>query len=117
MGTKYAFSPTDKLDLVGRLLTVDSILQNGGKSNGNHCDPPPPPPLLSGKTHTMAGSKDGPMRGIIPRAVEQTISQVINMRANGWEVSVTASMVRYKLSCSVSIGLNNPSLLQYIFTD
>ena len=50
-------------------------------------------PFLTGKTHTMAGSKDGPMRGIIPRAVEQTISQVINMRANGWEISVTASMV------------------------
>jgi hypothetical protein len=95
MGTKCAFSPMDKLDLVSRFMAVDSILQNGGKSTGNHCDPPPP---CLGKTHTMAGSKDGPMRGIIPRAVEQTISQVINMRANGWEVSVTASMVRYELS-------------------
>ena len=25
----------------------------------------------SGKTHTMQGSGDGPMRGIIPRAMEQ----------------------------------------------
>ena len=47
-----------------------------------------------GKTHTMTGGKDGEMRGIIPRSVEQIIQQVMLMRSNGWEIVVTTSMVR-----------------------
>lgn len=50
--------------------------------------------FLSGKTHTMSGAKSGDMRGIIPRSVEQIIEQVMLMRESGWEVVVTASMVR-----------------------
>ena len=47
----------------------------------------------SGKTHTMSGGRDGPARGLIPRAVEQIVEQVLRMRADGWEVTVTASML------------------------
>lgn len=42
----------------------------------------------------MTGNFDGKMRGIIPRAVEQIIEQVIEMRGNGWEIVVNMSMVR-----------------------
>jgi kinesin family protein C1 len=41
----------------------------------------------------MTGDNDGPSRGIIPRSVEQIIDQVIHMRSEGWEVSVSTSMV------------------------
>jgi len=47
----------------------------------------------SGKTHTMSGGRDGPARGLIPRAVEQIVEQVLRMRADGWEVTVNASML------------------------
>ena len=47
----------------------------------------------SGKTHTMSGDREGGMRGIIPRAVEQIVEQVLRMRADGWEVTVNASML------------------------
>jgi hypothetical protein len=42
----------------------------------------------------MSGAKGGDMRGIIPRSVEQIIEQVMLMRESGWEIVVTASMVR-----------------------
>ena len=42
----------------------------------------------------MTGDRVGEMRGIIPRSVEQIIEQVILMRESGWEIVVTASMVR-----------------------
>lgn len=42
----------------------------------------------------MTGAKGGDMRGIIPRSVEQMIEQVMLMRESGWEIVVTASMVR-----------------------
>lgn len=41
----------------------------------------------------MTGDKEGAMRGIIPRSVGQIIEQVIQMRADGWEIVVTTSMV------------------------
>ena len=44
----------------------------------------------------MTGDKEGDMRGIIPRSVEQIIDQVMFMRSNGWEVVVTTSMVRVR---------------------
>ena len=47
----------------------------------------------SGKTWTMSGDKFGTQRGIIPRSVEQVIQQAISMRENGWEMSVSASVV------------------------
>lgn len=47
----------------------------------------------SGKTHTMTGDYKGPSRGIIPRAVEQVISNVIAMQKDGWDISVSASIV------------------------
>ncbi len=47
----------------------------------------------SGKTFTMTGERQGKLRGIIPRAVEQVISNVILMKEDGWTITVTASMV------------------------
>jgi hypothetical protein len=45
----------------------------------------------------MTGDKVGHMRGIIPRSVEQIVEQAVLMRESGWEIIVTASMVRSKL--------------------
>ena len=39
----------------------------------------------SGKTHTMQGSGGGPMRGIIPRAIEQVGSYKAKLETQGWE--------------------------------
>ena len=47
----------------------------------------------SGKTWTMSGDRNGSSRGIIPRSVEQLIENSIEMRAQGWEVSISASVV------------------------
>ena len=47
----------------------------------------------SGKTHTMQGSGKGVMRGIIPRAVEQILSQVRLMQNQKWEFSLSASFL------------------------
>lgn len=47
----------------------------------------------SGKTFTMTGERQGKLRGIIPRAVEQVISNVILKKEDGWTITVTASMV------------------------
>lgn len=45
----------------------------------------------SGKTHTMCGSGQGVMRGIIPRALEQVSSYLDSQRERGWryELKVT----------------------------
>ncbi len=47
----------------------------------------------SGKTHTMQGSGNGAMRGIIPRAVEQILNQAQKMKEQKWRFSVTASFL------------------------
>lgn len=47
----------------------------------------------SGKTHTMQGSGNGAMRGIIPRAVEKILQQAQSMQAHGWEFSLNASFL------------------------
>jgi len=47
----------------------------------------------SGKTHTMQGSGIGAMRGIIPRAVEQILSQAKIMQAQRWQFTVSASFL------------------------
>ncbi|KAL7553481.1 hypothetical protein ACHAWF_016758 [Thalassiosira exigua] len=47
----------------------------------------------SGKTHTMQGSGNGAMRGIIPRAVEQILSQAALMRSQRWTFDVKASFL------------------------
>jgi kinesin family protein C1 len=39
----------------------------------------------SGKTHTMQGSGNGAMRGIIPRAVEQILEQADLLQKQGWK--------------------------------
>ena len=44
----------------------------------------------------MTGDKVGHMRGIIPRSVEQIVEQAVLMREGGWEIIVTASMVRIR---------------------
>jgi len=47
----------------------------------------------SGKTHTMQGSGNGAMRGIIPRAVEQILNQAQRMKEQKWTFTVTASFL------------------------
>jgi len=47
----------------------------------------------SGKTHTMQGSGNGAMRGIIPRAVEQILRQTKLMQSQKWEFRMSASFV------------------------
>ena len=51
--------------------------------------------MIAGKTFTMSGERNGAVRGITPRAVEQMISEIIVLRQNGWDVSLTTSMVRH----------------------
>jgi kinesin family member C1 len=41
----------------------------------------------------MTGERNGEMRGIIPRAVEQIISHVMSMREDGWDVTVAVNIV------------------------
>lgn len=47
----------------------------------------------SGKTHTMQGSGNGAMRGIIPRAVEQILSQAAVMQSQRWTFTMKASFL------------------------
>ena len=47
----------------------------------------------SGKTHTMQGSGNGAMRGIIPRAVEQVLDQSAAMQQSGWMFQLSASFL------------------------
>jgi kinesin family protein C1 len=47
----------------------------------------------SGKTHTMQGSGNGAMRGIIPRAVEQILSQASTMQSQRWTFTIKASFL------------------------
>ena len=47
----------------------------------------------SGKTHTMQGSGNGQMRGIIPRAVEQILEQVNLLGGQNWKYTMSASFL------------------------
>ena len=47
----------------------------------------------SGKTHTMQGSGNGGMRGIIPRAVEQILNQTQKMKKQKWTFTIHASFL------------------------
>lgn len=47
----------------------------------------------SGKTHTMQGSGNGAMRGIIPRAVEKILEQAKHLRSQKWDFNMTASFL------------------------
>ena len=47
----------------------------------------------SGKTHTMQGSGNSRMRGIIPRAVEQILSQAKTLQSQKWTFGITASFL------------------------
>ena len=47
----------------------------------------------SGKTHTMQGSGNGAMRGIIPRAMEQVAAYCDTQRARGWVYEMEVSYV------------------------
>ena len=47
----------------------------------------------SGKTHTMQGSGSAAMRGIIPRAVEQILSQAKMMQQQKWTFTMKASFL------------------------
>jgi kinesin family protein C1 len=47
----------------------------------------------SGKTHTMQGSGNGAMRGIIPRAVEQILTQANKMHLQRWDFTLSASFL------------------------
>jgi len=47
----------------------------------------------SGKTHTMQGCGNGPMRGIIPRAVSKILDQARAMNKQKWKFTLTASFL------------------------
>ncbi len=47
----------------------------------------------SGKTHTMQGSGNSRMRGIIPRAVEQILTHVKDLQSQKWKYSISASFL------------------------
>ena len=47
----------------------------------------------SGKTHTMQGCGNGPMRGIIPRAVEKILSQARILDTQKWKFKISASFL------------------------
>ena len=47
----------------------------------------------SGKTHTMQGCGNGAMRGIIPRAVEQILSQARLLNRQKWNFTISASFL------------------------
>jgi kinesin family protein C1 len=47
----------------------------------------------SGKTHTMQGCGNGPMRGIIPRAVEKVLSQAQALTQQKWKFTISASFL------------------------
>jgi kinesin family member C1 len=47
----------------------------------------------SGKTHTMQGCGNGPMRGIIPRAVEKILDQARSLNQHKWTFTVSASFL------------------------
>lgn len=47
----------------------------------------------SGKTHTMQGSGNGQMRGIIPRAIEQVGSYKQELERDGWQYEMQVSFV------------------------
>eukprot|EP00980_Cylindrotheca_fusiformis_P000370 scaffold91_cov127-Cylindrotheca_fusiformis.AAC.30 len=47
----------------------------------------------SGKTHTMQGCGNGTMRGIIPRAVEQILSQARTLNKQKWKFTISASFL------------------------
>jgi kinesin family member C1 len=47
----------------------------------------------SGKTHTMQGCGNGPMRGIIPRAVEKILDQARLLNQHKWNFTVAASFL------------------------
>jgi len=47
----------------------------------------------SGKTHTMQGSGNGPMRGIIPRAIEQVGDYKTQLEKDGWQYEMQVSFL------------------------
>ncbi|CAM9103239.1 unnamed protein product, partial [Scytosiphon promiscuus] len=47
----------------------------------------------SGKTHTMTGSGNGMMRGIVPRAVEHILARVGELQDGPWKYNVQASFL------------------------
>ena len=47
----------------------------------------------SGKTHTMQGSGNGAMRGIIPRAVEKILEQSHRLQTQKWDFKISASFL------------------------
>lgn len=52
----------------------------------------------SGKTHTMQGSGAGPMRGMIPRAMEQVRRRDILLQLTTWRINaLVVSLLRFLL--------------------
>ena len=47
----------------------------------------------SGKTHTMQGSGNGAMRGIIPRSIQQVGSYKVELEGNGWLYEMKVSFL------------------------
>lgn len=56
----------------------------------------------------MSGSDDYDSRGIIPRSVQKIIEEVISMRENGWEITLTSAMLEvYNESIRDILASNN----------
>ena len=49
--------------------------------------------IYIGKTHTMSGEQNGIQRGIIPRSIEQILRRIVDLKAMGWVIQCTISIV------------------------
>jgi len=47
----------------------------------------------SGKTHTMQGARSGPMRGVIPRAIQQIGEAKASLEEKGWTYNMEATFL------------------------
>jgi kinesin family member C1 len=71
----------------------------------------------SGKTYTMQGSGDGPMRGIIPRAIQQVGLYKTSQEEKGWEYEMEVSFIEiYNETIRVSLSdsdTNSPEIVGF----
>eukprot|EP00466_Bigelowiella_natans_P015931 jgi/Bigna1/34079/e_gw1.4.233.1 len=62
----------------------------------------------SGKTHTMQGSPDGEMRGMIPRSIEKVLEQASRLKQQGWQYVLRVSFLEiYNETIRDLLGNNN----------
>jgi kinesin family protein C1 len=51
----------------------------------------------SGKTHTMQGSDNSRMRGIIPHAVEKNLTHVKGLQSQKWKYSISVNFLKFTM--------------------